>query len=284
VSAASGLGQGALDEASRPFEVLGCQGVPHCVFREAVPLVPLAGRGMHRRHVVGVLLQDARAEHFGEEVVVAVPLPLVIEWDDEQVVALQGREHRAAAVQPGDGVAQRPGQPVEEGGAQQEFSDSVRLVLQHLLHQVVDEESVAAGEGGDEAGDVLLLPQREGGQLQTGDPPFGAGLEGDDVVSRETQTHRPVEEVHGLLAREAQVRGAELGQFSTTAQAGQRERWVRPAGDGQVQLRRQVVEQEADGLVYRWCVDHVVVVEHEDDPSPRRRRVVDQSSEGHVDR
>jgi hypothetical protein len=113
VSAASGLGQGALDEASRPFEVLGCQGVPHCVFREAVPLVPLAGRGMHRRHVVGVLLQDARAEHFGEEVVVAVPLPPVVQRHQEEVGPVERHEGHGAVGAPGDGVAERAAEPLE---------------------------------------------------------------------------------------------------------------------------------------------------------------------------
>ena len=90
----------------------------------------------------------------------------------------------AAVGAAGDGVAQRPGEPVEDGGAEQEVADLARLPGQHLVGQVVDDEPVAAGERLDEAGDLGRArdaAQREGGELQAGDPALGALLERLDV-------------------------------------------------------------------------------------------------------
>ena len=44
----------------------------------------------------GVLGGEPRAQRVGEQVVVPVPLPLVVEGDDEQVVPVQPLEHAAA--------------------------------------------------------------------------------------------------------------------------------------------------------------------------------------------
>src|SRR3712207_7607909 len=49
-------------------------------------------------------------------------------------------------------------------------ADRGGLLPEHLLGQVVEDEAVAAGEGGDEGRRVGLAAQREGGQLQPGHP------------------------------------------------------------------------------------------------------------------
>ena len=59
-----------------------------------------------------------RLENFGEEVVIAIPLALIVKRDDEQVAALQGLQHPSAIFLAGDGIAQRAAQPVENGGLQ----------------------------------------------------------------------------------------------------------------------------------------------------------------------
>ena len=94
------------------------------------------------------------AQRVGEEVVVAVPPALVVERDDEQVLALEGLEHRLTVGAAGQRVAEAAGQLVEHGGVEQERAHLVRLAVQHLLDEVVEDEPVAAGEGLDEPGDV----------------------------------------------------------------------------------------------------------------------------------
>ena len=145
----------------------------------------LAGTPVQHRHEVGLLGEQARAQHVGEQLVVAEPLPPVVEGDEEEVVALEGAAaSRAASSRPSDGVAQRAGEPVEHRGAQQELAHRRRLVGEHLLDEVVEDVAVVAGEPGDEGRDVLAPLQRDGGELQGRDPPLGAVLEGPHLRRR----------------------------------------------------------------------------------------------------
>ena len=145
----------------------------------------------------------------------------------------------------GDGVAQRAGEPFEDRGLEQEVADVGGLAGEHLLGEVVDDVAVVAGETGDERAGVLAALHRQRGQLQRGDPAFGACLERGDVALAQPQTHRAVEVGRGLLGGEAQVGGADLDQLTACPQLGQRQRRVGPGGEDDVQLRRLVLEQEA---------------------------------------
>ena len=51
---------------------------------------------MELGHPIGLLLDQARLQHIGEEVVIAIPLALIVERDDEEVAALQRFQHRFA--------------------------------------------------------------------------------------------------------------------------------------------------------------------------------------------
>jgi hypothetical protein len=74
----------------------------------------------------------------------------------------------------GDRVAEGTGQVFGDGGYKQKLSHLSGLAFENLLGQIVEYVAVATREGPDEAGDVLALPHRERGQLQPGDPAFGA--------------------------------------------------------------------------------------------------------------
>ena len=56
--------------------------------------VPVARAPVQLRHQVGLLGEQARVQHVGEQVVVAVPGALGVQGDDEQVVALERLQHR----------------------------------------------------------------------------------------------------------------------------------------------------------------------------------------------
>ena len=74
---------------------------------QIVLLVPLARPLMQDRYSIGLLLHQACLQNIGEEMVIAIPLALVIERNDEQVATLQGLQHSEAIFLPGDGIAQR---------------------------------------------------------------------------------------------------------------------------------------------------------------------------------
>ncbi|HZK48327.1 MAG TPA: hypothetical protein VFD74_01835 [Thermoleophilia bacterium] len=119
-----------------------------------VLLVPLARPPVQSGQPIRLLLEHVCPQDIGEEVVIAIPATLVIEGNNEQVAALQALEHPWAMLLPGDGVAERTAQRVENGGLQQEVARALRLALKNLFDQVVQHETVAAGEGLNEAGGV----------------------------------------------------------------------------------------------------------------------------------
>ena len=52
------------------------------------------GAPVQQGHEVGLLGEQAGAQHVAEQLVVAEPLPPVVEGDEEEVVALEGAQHR----------------------------------------------------------------------------------------------------------------------------------------------------------------------------------------------
>ena len=71
---------------------------------------------MQGADLIGPLVEQPRPQDVAEEVVVAVPLPPVVERDQEEVGPLEGFQPRGAALLAGDGVAQRAAQPREDSG------------------------------------------------------------------------------------------------------------------------------------------------------------------------
>ena len=191
-------------------------------------------------------------------------------------------EHLAPVVATGDRVTQRPGQPVEHRGLQQEAANRVGLVPQHLLDQVVDDVAVVAGEAGDEAAGVLASVERQRRQLERRDPPLGPLLEGGDVRRGQIQTGRRGEVRGGFGGGEAQVGGPDLDQLAAHPPAGQRQIGIGPGTDHDVRLGRKMLEEEGHTLVDLVVVDQVVVVEHQPHLTRSGAQLVQQRREDRV--
>ena len=67
---------------------------------------------MQRRDLIGPLLQEARTEQAGEQLVVAPPGAHLIQWHQEQAGPLDRLQHRLAVGAAGDRIAQRTAQPL----------------------------------------------------------------------------------------------------------------------------------------------------------------------------
>ena len=275
----AGLRDRQLDQVRRSREVLRGHRVADRLGRLAVLLVPDARPSVQIGNVVGLLVQQVRLQHVGEEVVVAVPAAAVVEGHQEQVSPLQLGQLGLAAGLPGDGIAQRAAQPVQDGGLQQEVLDGFGLSLQDLLGQVVDDVPVIPGEAGDEGGGVVAPLHRERSQLQRGDPTLGPSLQRLDVLSRQRQPHHPVEVRRRLVGREAQIGGADLDEIATPPQQRQRQRRVGATGDHQMNLWRQVLQQEGHPVLDVARVDQVIVVEHQHHVVADGAEVVEQRGE-----
>ena len=214
----------------------------------------------------GVPLAQVRAQHVGEQVVVAVPLASVVERDEEEVGPLEGDERRAApSLCPVTASQSGPVEPRRGRTSRSRKSrTSGRLAGQHLLGEVVDDVPVVAREAGDER------RRRPRGPASRAPP--AAGRRSSPRCGRRAprrrrrlsvEAHRVVEVGRRLLDGEAQVGGAHLdrarpGPAAGPAAAAGRRGWRAPGA-----ARRQVLEQERQRLVHVAGLDEVVVVEHE---------------------
>ena len=75
------------------------------------------------------------------------------------------------------GIAQRAGQPVENGGLPQEAPDTFGLALQDLFDQIVHDVPVVSSESLYEPRNVLPPLHRECRQLEACNPAFGTGFQ-----------------------------------------------------------------------------------------------------------
>ena len=84
-----------LDQVGRALEVLGGQGVLDRLGRSPFRSYQSLARRCSAGTTVGLLVQQARTQHVGEEVVVAVPPAAVVERDQEEVAPLERLQRRA---------------------------------------------------------------------------------------------------------------------------------------------------------------------------------------------
>ena len=84
----------------------------------------------------------------------------------------------------------------------------------------------------------------------------------------QVEAHGVVEVGGRLFGGEAQVGGSDLDELAPRPQPGERPRRVGSAGDDEVQLLGEMLEEEQHRLVYVEGLDDVVVVEHQ---RPHRR-------------
>src|SRR5437879_3264378 len=113
--------------------------------------------------------------------VVAIPVPLSVEGDDEEVVLLNVLQQALAVILVADGVAELCGEAGKHGGMQQKRLDLLRLLSQHFIHEKIRDVAIAATQAVDEGMRSLPPLQRQRHELETGDPPLGARREASDI-------------------------------------------------------------------------------------------------------
>src|SRR4029077_8666491 len=64
--------------------------------------------------------------------VIAIPISLFVERDEQQLIGLDGIEHLTARSPPGDRPAKRRGKPVEDRDPQHELDEIARQPIQHF--------------------------------------------------------------------------------------------------------------------------------------------------------
>src|SRR5436309_5164160 len=105
------------------------------------------------------------SQQISEELVIAIPTPLVVQGHEEQVGMfdiLEGCLPGNRGVQQ-NGITKRAAQTVENRRAEQERLDACRLLLENFFNQIIQHEMVATCKSFDEAGGVLMSLQRNRG-------------------------------------------------------------------------------------------------------------------------
>ena len=104
--------------------------------RQTMIFIPLAGANvMLGDFFRGKALPQALAQQFSKEMVIAIPLPLVVERDDEQVGAFEIFQRRLPGTCRGEqhGLAQRTAQAIEDARCAARRSGCLRLAGAELL-------------------------------------------------------------------------------------------------------------------------------------------------------
>src|SRR5205823_1326978 len=113
-------------------------------------------------------------------------------------------------------------------------------------------------------GAVRALLQSESGQLQAGDPALGAAYEPAHLFCRERRGEHLVQEVVRLDLSKTQIVSADLSQLPTDTQTCEGQVRVHPAGEDQVQMGRQMLQEEAQGFMDGRIADDLIIVHNED--------------------
>src|SRR5512147_3212679 len=75
----------SLNQNRRPLEILGAKRVLDRLIDVSVPFKPLGGETMEGGDLFWMCSMELLAQHFGEQMMVTVPTPIVIERDNEEV-------------------------------------------------------------------------------------------------------------------------------------------------------------------------------------------------------
>src|SRR6266487_724242 len=135
---------------------------------QAMVFIPEAGTSVEFGHAPpfipcrrGCALLQSLSQQISEEMVIAVPTPLVVQGDEEQVGVFDMLEGFLPGTRGGEqnGITKRARHSVEDGRALQERLEASVLLPEDFFNQIVQHEMVAAGERSDEAGGVFMSLQ-----------------------------------------------------------------------------------------------------------------------------
>ena len=160
-----------------------------------------------------------------------------------------------------------------------------RLALHDFLGQIVDDVRVAARKRSNEAAPHRHDPASTARPIAS--PAIQPSVRVSSAAISSADRFRPITRLRkagGFIGCETQIGGANLGQLAAHAPARQRQRRIRSAGDHQVHLRRQVIEQEGQRGVNGRRFDQVIIVEHQHKPIGERGNIVQQQGQDRFDR
>ena len=162
----------APEQPARTGEVRGVDGVLQRAVGIALLGKPGAGAPVQPGVAPRLEAAQLRAQHVGEERVVAVRGPVPVEDRDRHIGVRQRLELRRGVGAAEHGVAERRREPVEDRGSHEELQPLRRQAREHLLPHVLGHVAVVAGEAG-RPGLATLIGERQRRQVEPGGPALG---------------------------------------------------------------------------------------------------------------
>ena len=121
---------------------------------------------------------ELRTEEVAEQVVIAIPLALIVERDDEGIRTRELLKRTSCVLCVEHCIAQGRCHLIEDRRPKQETLEMVGLALEHLLQEVVGDLLLIAAQTGSPRGAVGTATQRQRGQGNRGGPSLGPLPEG----------------------------------------------------------------------------------------------------------
>ena len=230
----------------------------------AVVGVPVARAPVELRLELGLAPAQLRAQHLGQEPVVAVPLVGAIQGDDQGVGPREVPQPLGRARLQQHGVAQRPREPVEHRRALQEGDLLGRELGQQAVGHVVGHDAIVAAEPRDRGGGVRLIAQRHGGEIEPGRPTLRAAHERVDVRSGQVGPGEP--EQRGRLAPgHDEVARRQLEHLAMRPQAPEGQRRLASRGQHELRARRRILDERRKDVDRPARAQDLDVVQDEDE-------------------
>jgi hypothetical protein len=87
------------------FNLIPISRVAEGWFRQVMSEIPVGGPTMELKGLVGVVPLQFFAQEVGKEPMITEPLSVIVQGQEEQILSLQGFQHRLPIFLAGDGVA-----------------------------------------------------------------------------------------------------------------------------------------------------------------------------------
>jgi hypothetical protein len=187
--------------------------------------------------LAGQLAPQVEPQQVEEEMVVAERRAGHVDRDHQRIGLLELVQQPTAVLPAREEVGQLPGDPVEDGGPEQQVTHLGRLAMQHLAQQVVRDRALTAGELGHEPGRGVVLGQRHRGQSQARGPALGTSVQALQVRLGDVDPGTG-QELLRLVRAELEVGGADLREPSGQPEPMQPDLRIAAGEQERVHVRR----------------------------------------------
>src|SRR5215208_4480280 len=273
----------ARDQQSDTLIVRGRDGLPNRPLEVASTLQPLVRPFAQRRHEIGPAAHELEEQQLGEEMVVTVPLSLLVQGYYEQVGASELAQEPGGTLPACYRLAKRTLHRPQDRGFEQKLPHFLGEASQDLLSQEADDVAVATPERLYQGVLVLLILQGEGGEVDPRRPPFGPLEQYGEIIRADIQSQLLIQQALGFLLCEGELLGAYLVHLSPGPKPPQRQRWVGPARDDEVNVLGEVLHEEGHRLMRVFLGYELVVIEHQHDLIGQLGELVYERGKRHSD-